>query len=94
MPEVVIHAADFPEGFRVGVELRGIDIGRGRQPQSEKQEVDRAALAGMLQCLLSDFGFVNAPPEGCAPRNGDLDLDRVTQITERVLQQLREKRVL
>jgi dihydrodipicolinate synthase/N-acetylneuraminate lyase len=36
-------AADFPEGFRMGVELRGIEVGAGRTPRSAE---DRAGDAG------------------------------------------------
>src|SRR5450432_374335 len=42
--DAMLLSADFPEGFRAAVELRGFDFGRSRQPLSEVQQVDRVAL--------------------------------------------------
>ena len=67
--DLMLLGADFPEGFRAAVELRGFEMGRGRQPMSDKQHVDRAALKHSLQCMLSDFNAVDAPGQ-CAPRAG------------------------
>jgi dihydrodipicolinate synthase/N-acetylneuraminate lyase len=92
--DAMLFSADFPEGFRAAVELRGFDLGRGRQPLSESQQIDRAALQRVLQCILHDFGFVEPPADGCAPRTGNMGVDRVTQITEEVLAQLRKHGVM
>ena len=92
--DAMLFSADFPEGFRAAVELRGFDLGRGRQPLSESQQIDRAALQRVLQCILHDFGFVEPPADGCAPRTGNMGVDRVTQITEEVLAQLRKYGVM
>jgi 4-hydroxy-tetrahydrodipicolinate synthase len=92
--DAMLYSADFPEGFRAAVELRGFDFGRGRQPLSESQQIDRAALSRVLQCILHDFGFVEPPADGCAPRSGNMQVDRVTQITEEVLAQLRKQGVM
>ncbi|MCC7084442.1 MAG: dihydrodipicolinate synthase family protein [Pirellulales bacterium] len=92
--DAMLFSADFPEGFRAAVELRGFDLGRGRQPQSESQQVDRAALQRVLHCIMADFRVVDEPGEGCAPRSGSLERDRVAQITERVIYELREQGVL
>jgi 4-hydroxy-tetrahydrodipicolinate synthase len=92
--DAMLYSADFPEGFRAAVELRGFDFGRGRQPMSESQEIDRAALQRVLQCILHDFDFVDAPAEGCAPRSGNMAADRVSQITEEVIAQLRRQGVM
>ncbi|MBN1908100.1 MAG: dihydrodipicolinate synthase family protein, partial [Pirellulales bacterium] len=85
------YSADFPEGFRAGVELRGFSMGQSRQPMSAAQRVDRAGLQRVLQCLLSDFGFVDAPPEGCPARTGAIERDRVAQITASVIHELRQR---
>jgi 4-hydroxy-tetrahydrodipicolinate synthase len=66
--DTMIYSADFPEGFRAAVDLRGFKFGRGRQPLSEKQQVDRAALQRQIQCILADFGATQPPAEGCPPR--------------------------
>jgi 4-hydroxy-tetrahydrodipicolinate synthase len=92
--DAMLYSADFPEGFRAAVELRGFDFGRGRQPLSESQQIDRAALTRVLQCILHDFGFVDPPADGCAPRVGNMSVDRVTQITEEVIAQLRKQGVM
>ena len=89
----MILSADFPEGFRAAVELRGFNFGRGRQPLSEAQQVDRVALKRVLQCLLADFGVVEAPEEGCVPRTGNMQRDKVMQVTEAVLRELRQRGV-
>jgi 4-hydroxy-tetrahydrodipicolinate synthase len=65
--DAMLFNADFPEGFRAGVELRGFEMGRGRQPQSDKQRGDREKLQHTLQCILSDFNVVDSPPY-CEPR--------------------------
>jgi 4-hydroxy-tetrahydrodipicolinate synthase len=92
--DAMLLSADFPEGFRAAVELRGFEMGTSRQPQSESQQVDRAALQKVLHCIMADFGVVDAPREGCAPRSGNNERDRVAQITERVIHELREQGVL
>lgn len=91
--DVALYSADFPEGFRAAVELRGFQLGTSRQPLSENQKVDRAALQRVLQCILSDFGYVQPPPEGCLPRTGNLPEDRVNQIVTSVIQELRDRGV-
>jgi 4-hydroxy-tetrahydrodipicolinate synthase len=92
--DTMLYSADFPEGFRAAVELRGFDMGRGRQPLSEAQSVDRVALQRVLQCILSDFGVVDAPLEGCIPRTGNLERDKVAQIAQEVMSKLRERGVI
>ncbi|HET6251549.1 MAG TPA: dihydrodipicolinate synthase family protein [Tepidisphaeraceae bacterium] len=89
--DAMLLAADFPEGFRAAVELRGFDFGRGRQPLSEVQQIDRAALQRVLQCILADFGVVDPPAEGCAVRTGNIQNDKVQQVTEAVLRELRQR---
>ena len=89
--DTMLYSADFPEGFRAAIELRGFDFGRGRQPMSPSQQVDRSALQRVLQCILADFGYTDEPLEGCSPRTGQMDQDRISQITQGVLRQLPEK---
>jgi len=89
--DAMILSADFPEGFRAAVDLRGFNFGKGRQPLSESQQVDRAALQRVLQCIMSDFGVVDAPKEGCPPRANRPQADKVLQVTQAVLRELRER---
>ena len=89
--DTMLYSADFPEGFRVAVELRGFALGRSRQPLSETQRVDRAGLQRVLQCILADFGLVGPPAEGCRPRTGKIEEDRVSQIVSSVMHELRQR---
>jgi len=47
-------AADFPDGFRIGVGLRGIRAGAGRTPRSERQRAGEAATRERLSALLQE----------------------------------------
>ena len=53
--DAVVGAADFPEGVRAAVELRGFHVGRSRQPQTERQRIDRQALHNVLQGALDEL---------------------------------------
>jgi len=63
--DAMIYQAEFPEGFRAAVKLRGFRMGRGRQPMSEQQETNLTVLSRTLQCLLAAHGFTDQPVEGC-----------------------------
>ena len=54
--DLALGAGDFPEGFRVGVKLRGFRIGIGRQPLSEKHRAALAKLEAELEPMLAEFG--------------------------------------
>jgi len=89
--DAMIYSADFPEGFRAAVELRGFAMGKGRQPLSATQQIDRVKLQQVLRCILADFGYVETPPEGCPPKRGDLEPIRVRRIADEVVNELRKK---
>ena len=63
--DAMLYSAEFPDGFRTAVRLRGFDTGVGRQPLSDEQQTDLATLANKLQCMLSGHGFTNEPICGC-----------------------------
>jgi len=86
--DAMLYSADFPEGFRAAVELRGFDLGSSRQPLSPTQQVHRQELQRLLRCLLADFGFVDPPAEGCPARNPELEGLEVSQIVGEVLKEL------
>ena len=65
--DTMIYQAEFPDGFRAAVDLRGFQMGRGRQPLSDEQQSDLSALSTTLQCLLSNHGFTDQPIQGCPP---------------------------
>jgi 4-hydroxy-tetrahydrodipicolinate synthase len=89
--DTMLYSADFPEGFRAAAELRGFDFGVSRQPMSETQQIDRTSLQRVLHCILADFGVVDAPVEGCPPRTGDIDQDRIAHIAQGVIDQLKQR---
>src|SRR4051794_1274568 len=92
--DAMLYSADFPEGFRAAVELRGFRMGKSRQPMTPEQQVDRGALQRVLRCILADFGYVSPPREGCAPRSGQPTSDRVSQIVTSVVHELRKRGAL
>ena len=63
--DAMLFHAEFPDGFRAAASLRGFNLGKGRQPLSDKLESDLSALRNTLQCLLSRHGFTDVPGGGC-----------------------------
>jgi 4-hydroxy-tetrahydrodipicolinate synthase len=53
----MIQAVDFPEGFRVGAEVRGFRMGVSRQPATEAQVADRRKLAERIRGQLDALGL-------------------------------------
>lgn len=53
----LIACPDFPEGFRLGVELRGFNMGPGRQPRTAKQCEEDAQLKKRLAPILASMGY-------------------------------------
>ncbi len=92
--DTMLNPFDFPDGFRVATEMRGFNMGRGRQPMTATQQVNRASLQSLLQCLLSDFGLVEPPASGCAPRTGQVNKDQIGQIVYEVLHELEQRGAL
>jgi 4-hydroxy-tetrahydrodipicolinate synthase len=92
--DAMLYSADFPEGFRAAVELRGFRVGPSRQPQSDRQRIDRAALQKVLQCILADSGYAESPAAACPPRTGNIDQDRVSHLAATVIEELRKQGAL
>jgi len=89
--DTMIYSAEFPDGFRAAVELRGFRMGQGRQPLSPEQKTDLAALSRSLQCLLSQHGFTDQPVGGCPPGTADVDPRQVSEIVQSVVAELRRR---
>ena len=88
--DAMILSAEFPEGFRAALRLRGINTGRGRQPQSEVQQLELNKLSDQLQCLLAEEGFTDQPVGGCAV--GDkVDTEQVARIVHSVVGELKKR---
>jgi 4-hydroxy-tetrahydrodipicolinate synthase len=92
--DAMILPFEFPDGFRAAAELRGFRMGRGRQPMSSAQQADRGPLQHVLQCILADFGLVDAPKDGCAPRTHNVERDRISQVVVEVIKALEQRGVV
>ena len=88
--DAMLYSAEFPEGFRAALKLRGIRAGAGRQPKSEVQKMELDKLSRELQCLLAGEGFADQPVGGCSagPR---IDPEQVARIVRDVVGQLRKR---
>jgi len=89
--DAMLYSADFPEGFRAAVELRGFQVGPSRQVRSDRQQIDYVALQNVLKCILAEFGYVQGPAGGCPPRTGNMDQDRISHIAATVIETLRKR---
>jgi 2-dehydro-3-deoxy-D-pentonate aldolase len=91
--DTMIYSAEFPDGFRAAVELRGFRMGVGRQPLSPEQKTDLVTLSRTLQCMLADHGFANEPVGGCPAGKGanGFDSGQVSEIVQTVVAELRRR---
>jgi 4-hydroxy-tetrahydrodipicolinate synthase len=101
--DTMLYQAEFPDGFRAAVSLRGFQMGRGRQPLSEKQQADLSTLRNTLQCLLAAHGFSDQPVQGCSPVDvwsqghvsaGNVQPDDVSKIVQSVVAELKGRGML
>jgi 4-hydroxy-tetrahydrodipicolinate synthase len=88
--DAMILSAEFPEGFRAALRLRGIRTGVGRQPQSNTQQMALEKLSSQLQCLLSVEGFTHEPVGGC-PAGEGVNQEEVARIVRQVMDELRKR---
>ncbi len=58
--DALFGAADFPEGFRMGVDLRGIEAGPGRTPRSAEDRAGDEQTRAELHALLEAAGLVGS----------------------------------
>jgi len=78
--------ADFPEGFRAGMTVRGFNMGRGRHHRGAASKLNFEKIARTVQCLIAEHGLVDPPAGGCAPHG--VDEQTLREIVTRVVQQL------
>ncbi len=86
--DTMIYSAEFPEGFRAAVALRGFSMGIGRQPLSPEQKTDLETLSRSLQCMLAEHGFTEEPVGGCVTGAGALDPAEISEIVRNVVAEL------
>ncbi|MCA9049016.1 MAG: dihydrodipicolinate synthase family protein [Planctomycetaceae bacterium] len=91
--DTMIYSAEFPEGFRAAVNLRGFKMGHGRQPLSAEQRTDLTTLSNELQCMLAAHGFTDQPVGGCPidPSAATPNPEEVTAIVQQVVAELRRR---
>jgi 4-hydroxy-tetrahydrodipicolinate synthase len=87
--DAMMYTADFPEGIRAALSLRGFQTGAGRQPLSEGQQIELGVVRDTLQCLLAEEGFADEPLGGCPPAR--VDSHQVSQIVQGVLAELKRR---
>ncbi len=58
--DAMLYGTNFPEGFRVGMSLRGFNLGTTRQLLSPKEQCDLEQIRSRIACLLTDCGFQEA----------------------------------
>lgn len=76
--DAMLYGGDFPEGFRVGVELRGLNMGAGRQPLSDKHRAALDKLEATLRQLMAEDGLLGdqgAGKDGTTSAAGSIPLD-------------------
>lgn len=88
--DAMLFSAEFPEGFRAALRLRGFDVGLGRQPKSPVQQQQLAKLSEQLQCLLAAEGFVNEPLCGCATPS-EVHPEEIARIVQGVVGELKKR---
>jgi 4-hydroxy-tetrahydrodipicolinate synthase len=66
----MLFGANFPEGFRAGMSLRGFDLGTTRQLLSPREQTDLEEIRGKIACILADCGFAEAAVS-CRAKPGD-----------------------
>lgn len=91
MFDTMIYSAEFPEGFRAAVQLRGFSMGRGRQPLSSEQRTDLDTLRRTLQCMLAEHGFADEPIGGCQMPAADASTADVSAIVQNVVAELQRR---
>jgi 4-hydroxy-tetrahydrodipicolinate synthase len=88
--DAMIYSAEFPDGFRAALQLRGIEAGEGRQPKSAQQQLQLGRLKDELQCLLAAEGFTDEPVGGC-PVGESVDPEQVARIVQGVVGELKRR---
>ena len=88
--DAMLYSAEFPEGFRAALQLRGIQVGASRQPKSEVQKLELSILSRELQCLLAAEGFSAEPLGGC-PVRPSVDSEQVARIVQDVVGELKKR---
>lgn len=85
--EVMLVGADFPEGFRAGMTVRGFHMGRGRQHQSAASQLNIERITRTIHCLIAEHGLVNPPAGGC-PTPGSAHGSSAAGVNEQTIREI------
>ena len=88
--DTMLYSAEFPDGFRAALKLRGIEPGPSRQPKSAVQVQQLAKLSEQLQCLLAAEGFTSEPAGGCKVESS-VDPEHIAKIVQGVVGELKKR---
>lgn len=88
--DAMLYSADFPEGFRAALRLRGIQPGASRQPYPAETQLQLDDLSRTLACLLAEEGFAQEPVGGC-PAAQAADPQEVARIVRDIVAELRQR---
>ena len=90
--DLLLYSADFPEGVRVGLAIRGFQMGVGRQPLSEKHQQALAQLHQALWELLSQEGYPCAAPGACGlEARAGFDPEEVARLADQIAAALKAR---
>jgi len=87
--DLMLFSADFPEGARVGVSLRGIRMGPSRQPYSDEHRDKLNNLETELRAILAEQGLPGGGATALAPAG--FDPVEIGQIVAGVLADLQHR---
>lgn len=93
--DLLLYSADFPEGVRVALAIRGFRTGVGRQPLSDRHKEVLQKLERSLWEILTQEGFPCETPGSCGPEARALmDPDGIGRIVDDVVAALKAKGVV
>jgi len=93
--DLLLYSADFPEGVRAALAVRGFRTGMGRQPLSDRHKEVLQKLQKTLWELLAEEGFPCESPGSCGPAARALfDPGQVGRIVDDVVAALKAQGVV
>jgi len=84
-----LYGADFPEGYRTAVALRGFRMGPGRQPLSDEHRARLAKVEEQVRAVLAEEGLLGGPAG--TPSSPRVDAGQIAEIVRSVLVQLQAR---
>jgi dihydrodipicolinate synthase/N-acetylneuraminate lyase len=93
--DLLLYSADFPEGVRAALAIRGFRMGAGRQPLSDKHRQALEQMHRTLWDLLATEGYPCETPGACGPEaRAGFDPAHVDRIVDDVVAALKSRGVV